>query len=154
QNLDFFSGAYGLTGKSKKDAIETMLDIFRLRNLGNVNSAVLSLGYKQRLALACAIMHKPQVLFLDEPTSGVDPITRKEFWLHINCLAQRGISVVVTTHFMAEAENCDEISLIYKGKIRASGTPDKLKNLCKNCQNPTLEQAFVSIVKNVDSDEN
>ena len=153
QNLEFFSGAYRLTGKNKKQAVENMLDIFHLRELEHVSASVLSLGYKQRLALACAIMHKPQVLFLDEPTSGVDPITRKEFWLHINCMVTHGISVVVTTHFMEEAENCDDIALVYKGKIRASGTPDALKNLCKEYKDPTLEQAFISIIKATDEEE-
>ena len=153
QNLEFFSGAYRLTGKEKKLAVESMLDIFHLRKLENVSAAVLSLGYKQRLALACSIMHKPQVLFLDEPTSGVDAITRKEFWMHINAMVTHGISVVVTTHFMDEAENCDEIALVYKGKIRATGTPDDLKVLCKEVEDPTLEQAFISIIKETDEAE-
>ena len=130
-----------------------MMEIFRLKHLENVNTGFLSLGYKQRLALACSIMHRPRVLFLDEPTSGVDPITRKEFWMHINCMVQHGISVVVTTHFMDEAENCDEIALVYKGKIRATGTPDGLKALCKDYENPTLEQAFIGIVKHADEVE-
>ena len=153
QNLEFFSGAYRITGQAKKDAVESMLDIFHLRKLENVSASVLSLGYKQRLALACSIMHKPQVLFLDEPTSGVDPLTRKEFWLHINSMVRHGISVVVTTHFMDEAENCDEICLVYKGKIRAAGTPDDIKNLCKKHDEPTLEQAFISIIKDTDEKE-
>lgn len=153
QNLEFFAGAYRLKGKKHHDAVNLMLDIFHLRQFEDVSASVLSLGYKQRLALACSIMHKPQVLFLDEPTSGVDPITRKEFWLHINCMVQHGVSVVVTTHFMDEAENCDEIALVYKGKIRAMGTSDYLKGLCKNYKDPTLEQAFMSIIKNVDIQE-
>lgn len=150
QNLDFFSGAYRLKGKEKTDAVNSMLEIFHLKPLEHVNAGVLSLGYKQRLALACAIMHRPPVLFLDEPTSGVDPITRKEFWMHINAMVSHGVSVVVTTHFMDEAENCDEIALVYKGKIRATGTPDELKDLCKDYEEPTLEQAFISIVKTAD----
>ena len=153
QNLEFFSGAYRLSGREKKEAVDSMMEIFRLKHLENVNTGFLSLGYKQRLALACSIMHRPRVLFLDEPTSGVDPITRKEFWMHINCMVQHGISVVVTTHFMDEAENCDEIALVYKGKIRATGTPDGLKALCKDYENPTLEQAFIGIVKHADEVE-
>ncbi len=154
QNLEFFSGAYRLKGEEKKKAVDSMIDIFHFGNLQNVNSGVLSLGFKQRLALACAIMHKPPVLFLDEPTSGVDPITRKEFWMHINCMVSHGISVVVTTHFMDEAENCDEIALVYRGKIRAMGSPDELKKLCKDITDPTLEQAFIKIVEIADqSDE-
>ena len=150
QNLEFFSGAYGLKGDDRKNAVESMIDIFHFGDLQDVNSGVLSLGFKQRLALACAIMHKPPVLFLDEPTSGVDPITRKEFWMHINCMVSHGVSVIVTTHFMDEAENCDEIALIYKGRIRAMGSPDQLKELCDNTPNPTLEQAFIKIVEIAD----
>ena len=150
QNLDFFSGAYRLSGKDKKEAVENMLDIFHMRELQNISASSLSLGYKQRLALACAIMHKPQVLFLDEPTSGVDVITRKEFWLHINAMVAHGVSVVVTTHFIDEAENCDEIALIYNGKLMANGTPDHLKSFCKNQTNPTLEAAFIDIISDAD----
>lgn len=150
QNLEFFSGAYRLKGEERKEAVDSMIDIFHFGDLQNVNSGFLSLGFKQRLALACAIMHKPPVLFLDEPTSGVDPITRKEFWMHINCMVSHGVSVVVTTHFMDEAENCDEIALVYRGKIRAMGSPDELKELCKDITDPTLEQAFIKIVEIAD----
>lgn len=150
QNLEFFSGAYRLTGKDRINAVESMIDIFHFGELQNINSGFLSLGFKQRLALACSIMHKPPVLFLDEPTSGVDPITRKEFWMHINCMVSHGVSVIVTTHFMDEAENCDEIALVYRGKIRAMGSPDELKMLCKDVANPTLEQAFIKIVEIAD----
>ena len=153
QNLDFFSGAYRLTGSDRKEAVEKMIEIFHFGNLQNVNAGVLSLGFKQRLALACAIMHRPPVLFLDEPTSGVDPITRKEFWMHINAMVSHGISVIVTTHFMDEAENCDEIALVYRGKIRAMGSPDDLKALCNDDQNPTLEKAFIKIVETADQNE-
>ena len=153
QNLEFFSGAYRLKGKGRKEAVESMIDIFHFGHLQNVNAGVLSLGFKQRLALACAIMHKPPVLFLDEPTSGVDPITRKEFWMHINSMVSQGVSVVVTTHFMDEAENCDEIALVYRGKIRAKGTPDDLKDLCVGEKEPTLERAFIKIVELADQND-
>ena len=86
-----------------------------------MSSKDLPLGLKQRLALACAVMHEPEVLFLDEPTSGVDPITRREFWTHINALVEKGVAVLVTTHFMDEAEYCDRISLIYRGQSIALG---------------------------------
>lgn len=153
QNLEFFSGAYQLTGKKRKKAVDNMIEIFHFENLKDVNAGVLSLGFKQRLALACAIMHKPPVLFLDEPTSGVDPITRKEFWMHINAMVSHGISVVVTTHFMDEAENCDEIALVYRGKIRAQGSPDDLKALCVGDDEPTMEKAFIKIVEIADQKE-
>ncbi|MDR1390981.1 MAG: ATP-binding cassette domain-containing protein [Holosporales bacterium] len=147
QNLEFFSGAYRIKDKQRKKAVDSMISIFQFEHIQNMNAEILSLGFKQRLALACAIMHKPQVLFLDEPTSGVDPITRKEFWMHINSMVSHGVSVVVTTHFMDEAENCDEIALVYRGKIRAIGSPDELKRLCIGEENPTLEQAFSKIVE-------
>lgn len=153
QNLDFFSGAYRLSGRARQNAIESIIEIFHLEQIQNVNAGVLSLGFKQRLALACAIMHKPPVLFLDEPTSGVDPITRKEFWMHINAMVSRGMAVVVTTHFMDEAENCDEIALVYRGKIRAMGSPDDLKKMCIDDENPTLEKAFIKIVETADKNE-
>ena len=153
QNLDFFSGACRLSGKERQNAVKSMIEIFHFGDIQNINAGVLSLGFKQRLALACAIMHKPPVLFLDEPTSGVDPITRKEFWMHINAMVSRGMSVVVTTHFMDEAENCDEIALVYRGKIRAMGSPDELKEICNNEENPTLEKAFIKIVEVADQNE-
>ena len=116
QNLDFFSGTYGLDGQRRKDAIERSIDIFHLEQYLNDNSGALPLGFKQRLALACAVMHQPPVLFLDEPTSGVDPIVRREFWTHINGLVEKGVTVLVTTHFMDEAEYCDIIALIYRAQ--------------------------------------
>ena len=109
----------------------------------------LPLGLKQRLALACAVMHEPQVLFLDEPTSGVDPITRREFWTHINGLVEKGVTVLVTTHFMDEAEYCDRISLIYRGRSIALGSPDELKAKVATPENPdpTMEDAFIALVE-------
>ena len=109
----------------------------------------LPLGLKQRLALACAVMHEPQALFLDEPTSGVDPITRREFWTHINGLVEKGVTVLVTTHFMDEAEYCDRISLIYRGRSIALGSPDELKARVVTPDNPdpTMEDAFIALVQ-------
>src|SRR5690606_4414511 len=100
------------------------------------------------LALACAIMHEPAILFLDEPTSGVDPITRREFWTHINGLVEKGVTVIVSTHFMDEAEYCDHIGLVYRGKMIAAGTPDQLKETVANEKNsdPTMEDAFIELI--------
>ena len=153
QNLSFFAGIYDLTNQEKKAAIDDMIKIFSLENFLSSNSESLPLGYKQRLSLACASMHDPVVIFLDEPTSGVDPITRREFWNHINGLVEKGVTVMVTTHFMDEAEYCDRIALIYKGKVIHMDTPDKLKECATTPQNPnpTLEDAFVQLIEKYDN---
>lgn len=152
QNLRFFSGLYGLAGKRQQGRIETMIEIFDLQHYLRQNAGALPLGFKQRLALACAVMHEPDVLFLDEPTSGVDPITRREFWLHINGMVEKGVTVMVTTHFMDEAEYCDRIGLIYQAENIATGTPDELKALVQGSehQEPTLEDAFIELVRRSD----
>ena len=154
QNLDFFSGAYGLGGQRRKQAIDRSIEVFRLERYLKDNSGALPLGFKQRLALACAVMHQPPVLFLDEPTSGVDPIVRREFWTHINGLVEKGVTVLVTTHFMDEAEYCDRIALIYRAKAIAIGSPDELKQQARTMgapEDPTLEDAFVALLKDSDA---
>lgn len=152
QNLNFFAGIYNLKGKRKEEAIEQMIEVFALKPHLSDSAEMLPLGYKQRLALACANMHSPAVLFLDEPTSGVDPITRREFWNHINGLVGKGVTVMVTTHFMDEAEYCDRIALIYRGKVIKIDTPDKLKESVRTAANPspTMEDAFVDLVEGYD----
>ena len=127
QNLNFFAGIYGLRGLDKENRINQMVDTFDLKHYLNQKAGDLPLGFKQRLALSCAIMHNPPILFLDEPTSGVDPLTRREFWNHINSMVEKGVTVMVTTHFMDEAEYCDRIALIYQGQAIKIGTPDELK---------------------------
>lgn len=155
QNLKFFSGIYNLKGKERAHAIQQMVDIFSFQNYIDETADNLPLGFKQRLALSCAVMHRPEVLFLDEPTSGVDPITRREFWNHINGLVQKGVTVMVTTHFMDEAEYCDRIALVYRGKIINAGTPDALKKLAASDENPspTLEDAFIELIKEYDKEK-
>lgn len=152
ENLRFFSGIYNLVGKKQAEAINQMVDIFNFKQYLNETSVELPLGYKQRLALSCSVMHHPDVLFLDEPTSGVDPITRREFWNHINGLVEKGITVMVTTHFMDEAEYCDRIGLVYRSKLIRVGTPDLLKAEAKTEQNPspTLEDAFIQLIEQYD----
>ena len=110
-----------------KPRIEQLVEALDLETFRDVRAFNLPLGQKQRLAMACATLHEPPVLFLDEPTSGVDPRTRREFWKHINAMTQNGVAVLVTTHFMEEAEYCDEIALVFQGGIIARGTPDELK---------------------------
>jgi ABC-2 type transport system ATP-binding protein len=154
QNLRFFSGVYGLRGKAQAEKIERMSEAFGLKSIRDHATDDLPLGYKQRLALACSLMHEPDILFLDEPTSGVDPITRREFWLHINSMVEKGVTVMVTTHFMDEAEYCDRIGLVYRGKLIASGTPDDLKVQAADAEtaDPTMEQAFITLINNWDKE--
>jgi ABC-2 type transport system ATP-binding protein len=148
QNLMFFSGAYGLDGAGQQQEVNEMLHIFHLEPYQKASADSLPLGFKQRLALACAIMHRPDILFLDEPTSGVDPVTRREFWTHINSVVEKGVTVMVTTHFMDEAEYCDRIGLVFRGKIIAANTPDDLKKMVRTEKNPepSMEDAFIELV--------
>ncbi len=154
QNLEFFSGVYGLSGRRQKAAVEQMVDSFGLGPYLKASAEDLPLGFKQRLALSCAVMHEPEVLFLDEPTSGVDPITRREFWNHINGLVEKGVTIMVTTHFMDEAEYCDRLSLVYRGRTIATGSPDELKEGVGSAElpNPTLEDAFIALVERSDAE--
>ena len=149
QNLDYFADIYGLTRAAKRVRVPAMIEMFELAPHLESNAALLPLGFKQRLALACATLHAPAVLFLDEPTSGVDPLMRREFWHHINALTTRGVAVVVTTHFMEEAEYCDRIGLIWRGRKIAEGTPDELKARVRSARQPepTLEDAFIALVE-------
>lgn len=152
QNLRFFSGVYGLRGRQQRDKVAAMTQAFNFAPLSRQTPDALPLGFKQRLALACALMHEPDILFLDEPTSGVDPLTRREFWMHINGMVSRGVTVMVTTHFMDEAEYCDRIGLVYRGKLIASGTPDALKQqaVTPDMPDPSMEQAFIALIQAYD----
>ena len=149
QNLDYFADIYGLSRSAKRERVPAMIEMFELAPHLASNAALLPLGFKQRLALACATLHAPAVLFLDEPTSGVDPLMRREFWHHINALTTRGVAVVVTTHFMEEAEYCDRIGLIWRGRKVAEGTPDELKARVRSTRQPepTLEDAFIALIE-------
>ena len=151
-NLEFFAGVYGLSGDERSQKIEDIIETFDFKAHLETRAELLPLGIKQRLALACALMHEPSVLFLDEPTSGVDPITRKEFWTHINGIVKKGVSVMVTTHFMDEAEYCDRIMLIYHGKAIATGTPDELKEQVS--RDATMEEAFIYLIESYDKRAN
>jgi ABC-2 type transport system ATP-binding protein len=149
QNLEYFADIYGLARRRKDERIEAMIEAFELQSHLSADAALLPLGFKQRLALACATLHAPAVLFLDEPTSGVDPLMRREFWHHINALTGKGVAVVVTTHFMEEAEYCDRIGLIWRGRKIAEGTPDELKVrvVSDEMPEPTMEDAFIALVE-------
>lgn len=154
QNLQFFSGIYNLKGAHQAATVQKMIDTFSLDPYLDISAEELPLGFKQRLALSCAVMHNPAVLFLDEPTSGVDPITRREFWNHINGLVEKGVTVMVTTHFMDEAEYCDRIGLVYRSKLIRIGSPDELKDSVKSDKNssPTLEDAFIELIERYDQE--
>jgi ABC-2 type transport system ATP-binding protein len=149
QNLDFFSSAYGLKNKQRQARIQWALQQFDLIDVQEQNSIDLSLGYKQRLAMACALMHEPDILFLDEPTSGVDPLARREFWSQTNHLAANGVTVLVTTHFMEEAEYCDRLVIMVQGEVLISGTPGEIKQQAAtpDFPEPTMEQAFINLVE-------
>jgi ABC-2 type transport system ATP-binding protein len=127
ENIDFYSGIYRIPPEKKAQRREWVIEMAGLREHRSSRTSVLSAGWKQRLALGCAILHEPPVIFLDEPTSGVDPVSRRNFWDLIYRLADRGTTVFVTTHYMDEAEYCDRLGLIYRGELIASGSPEELK---------------------------
>ena len=127
QNIDFFTGIYGVPKEKRKTRKEWVLDMAGLEEKRDSLTRSLAGGFKQRLALGCAILHEPPILFLDEPTSGVDPLSRRNFWNLIYSMSRSGVTVFVTTHYMDEAEYCDRLALIYRGKIIADGRPADLK---------------------------
>lgn len=149
QNLRFFSSAYGLRGNHQNDRLEWALTTFELENYRDANAGELPLGYKQRLSFAAALMHEPEILFLDEPTSGVDPLARREFWVWTNALAEIGVTVLVTTHFMEEANYCDRLVIMAEGAVLAEGTPLEMKDLARSRDNPdpTMEDAFIHLIE-------
>lgn len=127
ENIDFFSGIYQIPKAEKEARKDWVLSMAGLDEHRSSLTSVLAGGWRQRLALGCALLHKPPVIFLDEPTSGVDPISRRNFWDLIYQLAAEGVTVFVTTHYMDEAEYCDRLAMIYHGELVAIGTPDELK---------------------------
>jgi ABC-2 type transport system ATP-binding protein len=149
QNLKFFSSAYGLRKEKQQQRISWALNTFELQDYQDTNAGNLPLGYKQRLSFAAALMHEPEILFLDEPTSGVDPLARREFWQRTNALAEMGVTILVTTHFMDEANYCDRLVIMSKGKILASGTPLDMKNLARSESqpDPSMEDAFIYLIQ-------
>jgi ABC-2 type transport system ATP-binding protein len=148
ENLDFFASAYGLRGERKKERIRWALRQFDLGSLMSLSSGQLPGGYKQRLAMAAALLHEPETLFLDEPTSGADPLARREFWRRIVALAERGVTVIVTTHFMEEAEYCDRVAIMDAGRVLAQGAPAEIRRRARlEGKEPTMEDAFIAIVE-------
>jgi ABC-2 type transport system ATP-binding protein len=147
ENLEFFAKAYGLRGAKKRERIDWAVDEFELRSVLRRLGGQLAGGYTQRLAMAAALLHEPRILFLDEATSGADPMARREFWRRITGLAQSGVTVIVTTHFMAEAEYCDRIAIMDSGCVLAQGAPAEIRGLGVTPANraPTMEDAFIAV---------
>ena len=148
ENLDFFAGAYGLRGKVKNSRIRAVVEDFSLGRHLPMPAETLPGGYKQRLAMAVALLHEPAILFLDEPTSGADPLARRDFWKRISGLADNGVTIIVTTHFMEEAEYCDRIVIQDSGIMLALDTPEAIREAAGRDlgKDATMEDAFINIV--------
>ena len=149
ENLRFFASAYNLSGLRQRERLNWALEQFELAPYAETTSQNLSLGHKQRLAMACALMHEPEILFLDEPTSGVDPLARREFWGRINALSEAGVTILVTTHFMEEAEYCDRLAIMDDGEVLALGLPSDIKRgqRAPGGPEPTMEEAFIALIE-------
>lgn len=150
ENITIFAELYGLSRERRNALLPELAEALELQPYLRSRTGSLPLGQKQRLALLCATLHEPPVLFLDEPTSGVDARTRRDFWKHISAMTTAGAAVLVTTHFMEEAEYCDRIALIYRGAMISMGTPDELKASCTEVEDPTLEEAFIASIEKYD----
>jgi ABC-2 type transport system ATP-binding protein len=149
ENLDFFASAYGLRGPRKSARIAWAIDQFELGPHAREPSGQLPGGFKQRLAMAAALLHEPEILFLDEPTSGADPLARRAFWRRITALAEQGVTIIVTTHFMQEAEYCDRIAIMDAGRVLAEGRPGEIRHLADTHggEEPSMEDAFIAVVE-------
>jgi len=149
ENLEFFASAYGLRGEHKRARIGWAMEQFELGAHASATSAQLPGGYKQRLAMAAALLHEPEILFLDEPTSGADPQARRAFWRRITALSEQGVTIIVTTHFMQEAEYCDRIAIMDSGQILAQGSPAQVRELARteNMSAPSMDDAFIAVVE-------
>ncbi len=147
ENIRLFGGIYGLSKTEIKRKTKSLLERLDMQDRADFEVASLPLGWKQKLAFSIALMHDPQLLFLDEPTSGVDPITRRQFWEQIYEVASQGTTILVTTHYMDEAEYCDRTSIMVDGRIEALGSPDELK---QKYQKKTMNDVFVSLARNAE----
>jgi ABC-2 type transport system ATP-binding protein len=159
ENIDFYAGIYGVETRRLAERRRWILSMANLEERAASLTRELSTGWRQRLALGCAVVHEPQILFLDEPTSGVDPLSRRNFWDLIYAVAGQGVTVFVTTHYMDEAEHCDRLGMIYGGRLVALGSPRELKGALEHDGargagtapvSPTLEDVFVSLVERAD----
>lgn len=144
ENIRFYGGIYGMTNKKIKDKTEILLERLKLKKFADVQISSLPLGWKQKLAFSVAVFHEPEVVFLDEPTGGVDPVTRREFWEMIYETAKTGTTIFVTTHYMDESEYCDRISIMVDGKIEALGSPNQLKD---QFNVESMDEVFVKLAR-------
>jgi pyoluteorin transport system ATP-binding protein len=149
ENLEFFASAYGMRGHERRERIGWAMRQFDLSQHEHSPSGELPGGFKQRLAMSAALLHEPDILFLDEPTSGADPLARRAFWRRITGLAEQGVTVIVTTHFMQEAEYCDRIAIMDGGEVLAQGTPGEIRGLAPRGagREPSMEDAFIAVVE-------
>jgi ABC-2 type transport system ATP-binding protein len=145
ENLEFFGGAYRLRGNALRQRVDAVVEQFGLEP--SALSGLLPGGYKQRLAMAAGLIHEPEILFLDEPTSGIDPLARRAFWRTITGLAQGGVTIVVTTHFMEEAEYCDRIAIQDAGRMLALGAPQAVREQAGGDHCVDMNSAFIAIVE-------
>jgi ABC-2 type transport system ATP-binding protein len=146
ENIRFYLGVYNIPEAEWKERIAWVLELTRLQDVRDRLTRELPPGWRQRLALGCALIHRPEILFLDEPTSGVDPITRRHFWNFIGHLSEQGVTVFVTTHYMDEAEHCQRIILINEGRVVADGTPPQIiEDTCPDLSGATLNEAFIRL---------
>jgi ABC-2 type transport system ATP-binding protein len=154
ENLEFFASAYNLRGRERTARIDWATSQFELEDRLDAPSGQLPGGYKQRLAMAASLLHEPEILFLDEPTSGADPLARRAFWRRITALADQGVTVIVTTHFMQEAEYCDRMAILDAGRILAQGTPAEIRGRAKGAdgQPGSMEDAFIAVVQDARHD--
>jgi ABC-2 type transport system ATP-binding protein len=149
ENLEFFASAYGMRGRRRRERIGWAMQQFALTQHEHSPSGELPGGFKQRLSMSAALLHEPDILFLDEPTSGADPLARRAFWRRITALAEQGVTVIVTTHFMQEAEYCDRIAIMDGGEVLAQGTPGEIRRraLSRAGREPSMEDAFIAVVE-------
>ncbi|MBI4641333.1 MAG: ABC transporter ATP-binding protein [Candidatus Tectomicrobia bacterium] len=150
ENIEFFGGVYGLSREKRREREASILDMFHLEGHRESLAGTLSGGMKQKLALGCAIIHEPRILFLDEPTSGVDPSSRRDFWDLIYHLSSQRMTVFVSTHYMDEAEHCDRLAFMHKGELIALGTPKEIKDEAERVRGsplPTLHELFIMMIK-------
>ena len=145
ENLEFFGGVYGLPYKKLQKRIDEVIGQFHLEGTEHKNAGTLPFGYKQRLSMAAALLHEPDILFLDEPTSGIDPVARRTFWRQITALAAKGTTIIITTHFMEEAEYCDRIMIQDRGKMLILGTPGEVRG--RAGKEAAMNEAFIAIVE-------